>query len=212
MDQREERDRKMKMEQLSNDISQVRLEMKIRRDPETEEVYSYITKKRICRKLLLLKRITVQPEQIRIRRLAASILTRTDGDDDAIAVETDPWSIREAGSYTIELELDNDYDYTFEFRLNVRYNDIERDNKTPFSFMDDDKDSDDDDEVMDDDAKKKRKSAMTKEFRTNLKKWNRGKRANIMLDHLVERKSRYSDLYRVSKLDLTPKQSKEIDV
>ena len=192
MDKREERDRKLKMEQLANDISQVRLEMKIRRDPENEEIYSYVTKQRICRKLLLLKRITVRPDQININRLAASVLSRGDDEDETKELEM----IKEAGSYIIELDLDNDYEYKFEFRLNVRYNDIERSNKTPFLFEEDDDLSDDEDE-------KKRKKVITKEMRTNLKKWNRGKRANIMLDHLLGKKSRYSDLYDVSKLDLT---------
>lgn len=199
MDRRTERDRKLKMEQLANDISQVRMEMKIRRDPETEEVYSYVTKQRICRKLLLLKRITVSPEQININRLAASVLTRGGDDDDDDMNMRSLEMIRDAGSYVVSLDLDDDYDYKFEFRLNVRYNDIERSNKTPFVFDEEDADVSDDE-----DDKRKGKRALSNEMRTKLKKWNRGKRANIMLDHLLGTKSRYSDLYNVSKLDLTP--------
>eukprot|EP01084_Bolivina_argentea_P309836 535975_1 len=192
MEQRIERDRKVKMEEISNDISQVRLEMKLRRDPETDNIYTRITKQRICRKLLLLKRITVKPEQIIITRLATSILTSIKdeniGDIDVIT---------ESGSYIIKLALDDAYDYQFEFRLNVRHNDIEKDNKTPFSLIDDDDDDDmDEDEV-------KRQKMKKKELRTNLKKWKRGKQAHQMLDSIVDRSSRYSHLYNVSKLDLT---------
>mmetsp|Transcript_9406 Transcript_9406/g.15144 ORF Transcript_9406/g.15144 Transcript_9406/m.15144 type:complete len:330 (-) Transcript_9406:73-1062(-) len=204
--QRGERDRKRKMETLSDDISQVRLEMKIRRDPETQAVYTYITKRKICRKLLLFKRITVYPEQVQITRLAESILTRgVDGDGEAGSLDM----IKEEGSYIISLNLDASYDYKFEFRLNVRYNEVERENKTPFALGEDERDSDveEEEETVSVDGKKTKKKGENKELRTALKKWRRRKQANLMLDHLVDEKSRYSALYAVSKLDLTLNQT-----
>ena len=194
MDERMERDRRLKMEQLANEISQVRLEMKMRRDPETESVYTYITKQRICRKLLLLKRITVIPEQIVIKRLGVSIMRSSEeeqSDDGSLEY------IKDAGSYTVEVVLDSDY--KFEFRLNGRYNDISKENPTPFAI------DDDEDEMDDDDDDVKAKKVKSKELKTNLKKWQRQKHANELLDDLVgiKRQSRYSELYNVSKIDLT---------
>lgn len=194
------------MESLSTDIAQVRFEMKVRRDPETEEVYSYITKPRIARKLLLLKRITVHPSQIVIRRLTASIFSSSSKDEDAEERGDGTLEIiKDAGSYTVELALDETYGFQFEFRLNVRYNDIERSNRTPFSIMADEDDAEDEEE---DERDIKSKKIKDQEMRTALKKWSRGKHANQMLDHLL-RKSRYSELYSVSKLDLTPRRSNE---
>eukprot|EP01083_Nonionella_stella_P046107 123475_1 len=195
MDKRAERDRRIKMEQLSNDITQVRLEMTVRRDPVTDEVYSYITKQRICRKLLLLKRVTLDPQQVEIKKLAVSILTRSE--DDTGTLER----IDSAGSYTIELLLDEVYDYPFEFRLNVRYNDIERTNKTPYAL------EEEDDSIDDEEDEVKLKKIVSQELKSNLKQWQRAKHANQMLDHLVLKKSRYSELYEVSQLDLTKPQS-----
>ena len=194
------------METLSRDIAQVRFEMKVRRDPETDEVYSLITKQRIARKLLLSKRITVRSSQIVIRRLTASIFSSAakeegggEGGDGTLEV------IKEAGSYTVELALDEAYGFQFDFRLNVRYNDIERTNPTPFAAA---RAEDDDEDEDEDEVDVKSKKAKDKEMRTALKKWARAKHANQMLDHLL-RKSRYSALYSVSKLDLTPKHSNE---
>merc|ERR1712228_85416 len=198
LDERTERERRQKMEQLSNEISQIRLEMKMRRDPETESVYTYITKQRICRKLLLLKRITVSPEQVVIKRLGVSIMNVESGDADDGSLDF----IKDAGSYTIEVVLDSDY--KFEFRLNGRYSDIAKSNPTPFAF-DDEEDGDMDDDDDDDDTKAKKKKS--KELKADLKKWQRRKHANQLLDDLVgiRRKSRYSELYNVSKTDLTEK-------
>ena len=199
MDKRIERDRKVKMEQLSDDISQVRLEMKVRRDPQSEQVYTVISKRKICRKLLLLKRITVEPEQVQITRLAASIFTSNEDDD--MNKELD--MIRDAGSYIINLQMDTTYDYKFEFRLNVRYIDLAKDHKIPFLF------NEEEDSDLEDEQDKKKQSKINKDMKTKLKLWRRGKQANEMLDHLVLHKTRYSDLYKVSKLDLSHKSSKQ---
>merc|ERR1712013_930957 len=198
---------------FSDEMASVRLEMKVRRDPETGEVYTAISKGKICRKLLLLKRINVRPEQIRIRRLAQSLLTQSQSANETESAN-DLSSIVDAGTYSVSLLLDEDYGYAFEFRLNVRHNEIARSNATPFAAVegehaDADGDDDDDDDDAEADAKSKKMEAQ--ELRSKLKKWSRAKHANEMLDRLVHSKSRYSHLYNISKLDLTPAQKTQIE-
>jgi len=205
LEKRQQRERQQKMEALSTEIAQVRFEMKVRRDPESEEVYSMITKQRIARKLLLLKRIMINPSQIIIRRLSSSMFSAaTNEEDEGERGDGTLDVINDAGSYMVQLAVDEAHGFQFEFRLNVRYNDIERENRTPFAMDEAEDEESDEDEERDSKGKK----VKDKEMRTALKKWSRAKHANQMLDHLL-RKSRYSALYSVSKLDLTQKHDKQ---
>lgn len=149
-----------------------------------------------------------KPEQIVIRRLGVSIMKTpatdsADGDGGDGSLEM----IKEAGSYTVEVVLDSDPDYKFEFRLNGRYNDVARHVRIPFA-LDEEEDADEMDDEDEDNAGKTGKAKTqkkSKEMKTELKKWRRQKHANELLDEIVgiKRKSRYSELYTVSKIDLT---------
>ena len=178
------------MKQLSDDITKYRMEMRLKKDPNTNEIYTKITKEKIARRLLIYKSILIKDYMSNIRIM----------DNKNVLEANELEYIDNEGSYTIKILLGNDNsdsgsdnnnsDLKFEFRLNARSIFVSKETKNkPFDWQ----------RIINNEQGDEIIQKMPVEMRKQLNKYNRSKTSHFILDDIYKRKdgtrSRYHHLY-----------------